>query len=267
MATYQPGDFVDGYEFIGGDYKDKANWKDWGAGTRKLPDGSVVRDGPKGGMQVLKKGSGGPDGGPQIREFEAKAAAQGTLMDQALDDYTGARIGGYDPANWKNSLAMGLEGGLPKVGPYLADLVRDNPSERGRAAELAFTEGSLRALTGAAATEGEVRRNARTMFRQPGESPGVEKNKAAVRQRFADTTKRIAGPAYMPPKPQERDGIPEGWRSRLTPAQLKTSQMFKGSLAKGGTQQNPFAPTTDEEFKGLPKGAWYIDDDGKLFRK
>jgi hypothetical protein len=63
-AKYNPGDIVDGYEFTGGDYKDRANWQDWGDGAKKLPDGSIVRYGPRGGMTVLRQaGAGGAAAG------------------------------------------------------------------------------------------------------------------------------------------------------------------------------------------------------------
>lgn len=235
MPAPKVGEVVDGYEFLGGNPNDKASWAHWGAGVRSLPDGSIVRDGPRGGMQVLRQGSkGSTEGLPDIKEFQSKAAAQATLMDQSLTDYNAARRQGYEPTSWKNRAAMALES-VPLGGAFMADVIRDNPSERGRAAELAYTEGSLRALTGAAATEGETRRNARNMFRQPGESEAVEPNKRAVRERFAATTKRIAGPAYMPPEP-------------------------------GSSMDNPFVLTSQNRAQ-IPEGAYFKAGDGKVYRQ
>lgn len=245
---------------------------DWGAGARELPDGSIVRYGPRGGMTVLQGPTKPSDAPPDIKEFQSKAAAQATLMDQALSDYDAARKDGYDPASWKNAAALGLEG-VWGVGPFLADVVRDNPSERGRAAELAYTEGSLRALTGAAATEGETRRNARNMFRQPGESQAVEPNKAAVRERFAATTKRIAGPAYIPvekPAPADRSqgkAKPPGWTKGLPQKQLAAAKLFAGATTRAGDRTNPYVPENMDEFNKIPRGAWLIDDDGTIFQK
>jgi hypothetical protein len=236
MPAPRKGEVVDGYEFLGGNPNDPKAWAHWGSGVRSLPDGSIVRDGPRGGMQILRQGSqGSAEGLPDIKEFQSKAAAQATLMDQSLNDYEQARREGYNPTDWKNRTAIALEGAMPKVGPFFADVIRDNPSERGRAAELAYTEGSLRALTGAAATEGETRRNARNMFRQPGESEAVEPNKRAVRERFAATTKRIAGPAYMPPEP-------------------------------GANMSNPFI-LTEANRAQIPEGAYFKAGDGKVYRQ
>lgn len=251
MAAPRVGEVIDGYEFLGGNPSDEKSWAHWGAGVRSLPDGSIVRDGPRGGMQVLRQGAkGSAEGLPDIKEFQSKAAAQATLMDQSLSDYNRARREGYSPTSWKNRTAMAVEGAMPKVGPFFADVIRDNPSERGRAAELAYTEGSLRALTGAAATEGETRRNARNMFRQPGESDAVEPNKRAVRERFAATTKRIAGPAYLPPNEgssidnpfiltsANRGSIPDGAYFRAADGKTYTQQ--KGAGFRG---QKPSAPS------------------------
>jgi hypothetical protein len=236
MAAPRVGEVIDGYEFLGGNPNDQKSWAHWGSGVRSLPDGSIVRDGPRGGMQILRQGAkGSAEGLPDVKEFQSKAAAQATLMDQALSDYNAARREGYNPTSWKNRAAIAIEGAAPKLGPFVADVIRDNPSERGRAAELAYTEGSLRALTGAAATEGETRRNARNMFRQPGESDAVEPNKRAVRERFAATTKRIAGPAYMAPQP-------------------------------GSSIDNPFV-LSEANRAAIPDGAYFRAGDGKVYRQ
>lgn len=279
MAGPNVGDVIDGYEFLGGNPNDQKSWAFWGEGVRSLPDGSIVKEGPRGGLNVLRQGNRTSAGGlPDVKEFQSKAAAQSVLMDQALTDYDQARSQGYDPASWKNRFAMGLEGAMPRVGPFFADVLRDNPSERGRAAELAYTEGALRALTGAAATDPETRRTARNMFRQPGESVGVEPNKQAVRERFAGTIQRIAGPAFVPSgtataprgRGENADGrsAPAGFRERLTPAQRQAAQKFRGATAPSGKEQNPYAPTTEQEFERLPVGSFFINPaDGQILRK
>lgn len=267
MAAPRKGDIIDGYEFLGGDPNDQRSWQFWGEGARRLPTGAVVRDGPRGGLQTLGKADPMLEEAP-IREFEANAAARATLMDTGLEDYRAARVEGYDPSHWKNVVARAVEDGPLIGGNYLSDVIRDNVSEKGRAAELQFVEGALRTTTGANAPDPEVVRANRQYFRQPGESEAVEKNRDRLRQRFRNTSVTVAGRAYQAPPPRERDGIPDGWRTRLTPAQLKTSQMFKGSLAKGGSQKNPFAPTSEDEFEKLPRGAYFINPaDGRVLKK
>lgn len=197
MATYQKGDIVDGYEFLGGDHTDKTRWHDWGRGARALPDGSVVRDGPKGGLQWLRKAEGG-QGGEPLREFEINAAGRATLMDEGITEYERAKRDGYNPTSLKNRIARAVEDGPIPGGNFIADVVRDNPSERARAAELQFTDGALRTTSGANAPEPEVRRASRAYFRQPGESEGVERNKQLIRDRFRTTSVKAAGRAYVP---------------------------------------------------------------------
>jgi hypothetical protein len=135
-------------------------------------------------------------GGSDIKEFQANAASRATLMDQGERDYDTARQQGYDPSNWRNQFARGIEGS--GIGNWFADVVRDKPSERGRAAELQFVDGALRTTTGANAPEPEVVRANKAYFRQPGESEGVEPNKSILRRRFRDQSVRIAGSAYVP---------------------------------------------------------------------
>lgn len=232
-AKYNPGDFVDGYEFVGGDHKDRANWQDWGPGSKKLPDGSIVRYGPRGGMTVLKQAGGGA-GGKDLREFEINAASRATLMDQGQRDYEDARREGYDPGKWQNQLARGIEG--TGVGNWLADVIRDNPSEKARAAELQFTDGALRTTTGANAPEPEVIRANRAYFRQPGESESVEPDRARVRERFRRQAIRAAGSAYIDP---EKD--------------------------PGFSADNPIV-LTEANRKQIPAGAYFRAGDGKVYR-
>jgi hypothetical protein len=221
--------------------------------------------GPKGGQRqrlgtVQADGTGVAD----IKEFQSTAAARAVLMDQGLTDYQAAIRDGYDPSAFRNSLARGIEGS--GIGNWAADVIRDKPSERGRAAELQFVDGALRTTSGANAPEQEVVRANRAYFRQPGESPGVEPNKEELRRRFRDQSARIAGSAYIPPpvaaprKPIQSRIAPNG----LTPAQRRAALAFKGTQADSGTVGNPSIPANAAQYNALPRGVHYIAADGQI---
>lgn len=200
------GTIVDGYEFMGGNHRDRTSWRrsPYGPRANSTPDGNVVITGPRGGTQIIRRagGRGGAagGGGAPVREFEANASARATLMDQGDRDYERARASGYDPGTLGNTVAMGVEA-LPLVGPYAARLIRDDPADLGRAAELTYTEGALRTTTGANAPPAEVRNAARMYFRQPGEPAAVDPQRQTLRRRFRDTAVNNAGAAYHAPPP------------------------------------------------------------------
>lgn len=258
MAAPRKGEIIDGYEFLGGDPNDQRSWQQWGPGARSLPDGSVVRDGPRGGLQWLRKAEQG-QGGEPLREFEINAAARATLMDEGQREYQRARQDGYDPGHWKNQIASGLEG-APLVGTYAADVIRDNPSERGRIAELQFAEGALRTTTGANAPDKEVRNASRMYFRQAGESQGVERNKQQIRDRFRNTAVKAAGRAFIPSQ-EGQAGKPLPKSAEAAYVQGVNSGRFKREGAYG-TQTRPFLARDEATLKRLPKGAYVIAPNG-----
>jgi len=204
---------------------------DWGVGAVELPDGQIVRYGPKGGATVLSKGNrGGADGDtPDLREFEINAAARATLMDAGQRSYEKARTEGYSPSAPMNVFAKFVEDAPIPGGNFMADVIRDNPSERARAAELQFVDGALRTTSGANAPEAEVRRATKQYFRQPGEGATVEPEREALRRRFRDTSVRAAGQAYIP------------------------------ALEGAGTIREPFDLSAGQSRASVPKGAFYKD--------
>jgi len=203
------GTVVGGYRFDGGNHRDRSNWtqvdrvdvsSEYGPGAVRFPNGTLVRVGPHGGVTEIKPlGEEAEAGGAvDVKEFQANAAARATLMDQGETDYQRARLEGYDPTSQRNSIARWTEG-VPILGVPISNLIRDSVADRGRAAELQFTDGALRTTTGANAPEPEVIRADRTYFRQPGEDEGVDPTRSQIRQRFRDQAVRIAGDAYISP--------------------------------------------------------------------
>lgn len=206
MGAPAVGTVVGGYRFDGGNHRDKSNWtqveavdvsREHGPGAQRLPSGQVIRIGVKGGVTDIKTAS---DGGaaPDIKEFQANAAARATLMDQGANDYAAARAAGYNPTSFWNGLARSAEG-LPIVGVPLSNVMRTDVADKGRAAELQFVDGALRTTSGANAPEPEMVRADRSYFLAPGEADSVETGKAQLRDRFRNQAVRIAGEAYIAP--------------------------------------------------------------------
>lgn len=58
---------------------------------------------------------------------------------------------------------------------------------------------------------------------------------------------------------------------RVTPAALKTAQIYRNTKAPSGTKANPWLPVTEEEFNRIPAGrdgGWYINPaDGRVLQK
>jgi len=135
----------------------------WGSGARELPNGSVERVGPRGGVTVVANTPQGEEGVGRLTEGQGKAMLYGGMMAGAERDYQRARENGYDPASARNQLA-GIAGVIPFDGDYFGRLIRDDVSDAGRQAELRWAEGNLRQLTGAAATNPEIARVAAINF-------------------------------------------------------------------------------------------------------
>lgn len=62
-------------------------------------------------------------------------------------------------------------------------------------------------------------------------------------------------------------GKDEGWTAGLPAAQRKAAMLYKGAKGAGGTKANPFVPSSLSEFQNLPKGSYFIDDDGTVLVK
>lgn len=206
---------------------------EWGSGAVVMPNGDVLGpQGPRGGQRP-KLGTINPSGevAPEIKEFQSNAAFRATLMDEGQRKYEEARRRGYDPG--RDILPRAVEG-IWGVGPFVANVIRDDPAEMGRAAELQFVDGALRTTTGANAPEPEVVRGNKAYFQQPGEAPAVEKDRSVLRKRFRDQSVRIAGPAYIDP------------------------------YAPGGNPRNPLDLSDGRSRASVPRGAYYRDGQGNV---
>lgn len=56
----------------------------------------------------------------------------------------------------------------------------------------------------------------------------------------------------------------KGWSKALPAPQVEAAKRFKGTKAPAGDPTNPFVPRNAAEFKNIPPGKSYIDDDGSV---
>jgi hypothetical protein len=320
MAAPEVGTVVDGYRFKGGNHRDRGAWErvsmdgmqaappEWGDGAVVIPGGKVLGPpGPRGGAR--KELGSITDAGavvPEVKEYQANAAARATLMDEGQRKYDEARREGYDPT--RDAIPRAVEG-VPWVGPFIANVIRDNPSEKARAAELQFVDGALRTTSGANAPEPETVRANKQYFQQPGENDAVEADRRMLRDRFRNTSIRAAGPGYLDPyapgaspktaltlgQGQSRNTIPKGAYYRDAQGNVRRNDNGdRGNpiIQKAPGVQPPKAaprpaakappkapakpagglayggrPVTPQEAAKLPKGTKYKTTDGRIIER
>jgi len=64
--------------------------------------------------------------------------------------------------------------------------------------------------------------------------------------------------------PTPGPGREKGWSKALPAPQVDAAKRFKGTKAPAGDPTNPFVPRNAAEFKNIPPGKSYIDDDGSV---
>ncbi|MBB4799661.1 hypothetical protein HNP32_003421 [Brevundimonas bullata] len=281
MAGPTEGQVYDGYRFMGGDPADQSNWQqvapidvsaEWGAGARQLPNGTIERVGPRGG--VTKVGDASADGETvaKLTEGQGKAMLYGSMMSGAEKDYQQARSEGYNPAGIRNQIANAA-GVIPFDGDFFGRLIRDDVSDRGRQAELRWAEGNLRQLTGAAATTPEIERVAAINFDR-GNDQLAEQRYRTRADTFRGTT-YAAGPGGavlgeypgMPgdPGPLSENGLPSyPGIAKLTEGVRETPLPEGGYGAPdptpGASPDQPFdfvGASREDTIAAIQRGGWF----------
>lgn len=264
----QVGAIEDGYRFKGGDPSKQESWEPvgpkaapaWGAGAMELPDGSIVRYGPRGGATVLKKpGGGGGDDVGALTEDQGKAQTYARLMAGAERNYDRAVREGYRPDSFKNTMASILEG-LPFGGlDGLGMMVRDDVSDRGRQAELQWSDAQLKAVSGAASPEPEVKRNVKTYFARPGENmAAIAGQKKGARSTAFDAARVRSGPAAKAVAAPRTDiplGARRAYEARFNSGKIDESKPW-------GDPARPYVAKDAQTMDRLPAGAYVITPEG-----
>jgi hypothetical protein len=280
------GTIEDGFRFKGGDPSQESSWEAvgprqapaWGPGAVELPDGSVVRYGPRGGTTVLRRGGEAATGAPaDLTEAQGKAVLYGGMMAGAERDYQRAREDGYDPGSFRNQAAA-VAGVIPFDGDFFGRLIRDDVSDRGVQAERRWAEGNLRQLTGAAATQPEISRVAAINFDR-----GNDELSAQRYQSRADTyagTRVTAGPgaSTLPDYPginrgagpvDPATGLPTypGITARVAGAEEIPLTPAGGDPNAPGSQGNPIdlGSLGPDELLALQPGQFVRRQDGTVY--
>lgn len=213
---------------------------------------------------------GSVGGAPKLTEDQGKAQTYARLMRDAEASYQRAREKGYDPGSMRNATASFFEGlpfgGLDGVGA----VIRDDLGDAARQAELQWSDAQLKAVSGAASPEAEVKRNVRTFFPRPGESIGsIDAQKSGARREAFEGAKVRSGPVGDQIGNYNKGAKTEptvGWEG-LAPAQIQTAQRYRGAVARPGSAKNPFIPGDEGEYAALPAGAYYIHPSGAIKQK
>lgn len=264
------GTVENGYRYKGGPAGDPASWERVGApqgepatgweavGGRRMPDGSIVRLGPRGGLTVLQGPTGvsGNTTAGKLTEDQGKAQTYAQLQASAERNYQAARARGYDPTSIRNATASWFDG-VPVL-DGLAPIIRDEAADQGRQAEMQWTDAQLKAVSGAASPEAEVRRNVRTYFPAAGQDlPSLEPQMRGARRTAFESARVRAGPAgtnIVPPRddigitPQIR----AGYRKLIEAGTVREG-------APDGSRQRPYLAAQPRLAEKLPKGAFYLD--------
>lgn len=165
-------------------------------------------DGPEGPVWIAPPGGGqpgqtmpvmGPDGKPiaakkrnqPVTEAQAKAKLYVGMMDDAEQAISGLK---FDPTSMKNQTEVALaRGDVPMIPKVLQNSVAAKEAQLYAQSTFQWTEAVLRQLTGAAAPEGEVWRQVKTYWPQPGDSKEVIQRKAQARKAVTEQVREISG--------------------------------------------------------------------------
>ncbi|MBS0368871.1 MAG: hypothetical protein JSS57_06685 [Proteobacteria bacterium] len=188
--------------------------EDWGAGAVELPDGSIVRYGPRGGATILQKAestkvpSVGPEArvrfglglGPTIEAQKNLFAAEGwnsspenRLGKNPYDNF-GARTANMLTTPSKEGQIIGPL--RTEMGKKIGGQNYQNYVQAAKSFEAAF----MPILSGAAVTESEAQRMIKASLPEPGDSPQTLSRKAKNRAMMINGAAELMGQ----PKPFPR---------------------------------------------------------------
>lgn len=263
---------------------------DWGQGAMELPNGAIVRSGPRGGLTVLQAAQGGGTAGsiasggatgeaknrlaimsgPAIeagRELSSIEAKHGNPLNTLTGGLAQTLMGDADAGQWTDAAAKFVGG---------------QTFQSYKQSSKAFEAAMLPIFSGAAVTPSEAQRMTRAALPQMGDSRETLARKDRTRKMMLNGAASLQGKeAPFPDVPawDFKGGAPAGGGrarkgqatpeklGRFTPEQRRAVSRFRGSAAEPGTPGSPLVPTTEEQYRNIPSGAVYLHRDGSLRTK
>jgi len=237
------GAVIDGYRFKGGDPKQEASWEqteplpapEYGQGAMRLPNGAVVRYGPRGGMDTIVSAAqaaaagNGAESSPMVGA-DARARFMINLgpLQAAQDNMERMDREGYNPSSFQNAGAAALEA-VPFDAGFAARIAGGEDYNAYNQAAKTFEAAILPIMSGAAVTPTEAQRLIRAALPQPGDSPEVLAQKSEQRRMMINAVAQGIGQAapYDPNDPNNlriRDLLPDE-----TPEALAASGRVRGA--------------------------------------
>jgi hypothetical protein len=219
MPGPQVGTVVDGYRFKGGNPNDAGAW------------------------EPVEK----------LTEDQGKSQDYARQMAEAERQYLQARRDGFDPTSARNGIASVAEDfKIPLLGTPLAALgpiIRDDAADKGVAAQRAWLDARLKAMTGAGQSREEAVENPRTYFPQPGEKDTWE-GKYDIRRNAFESTKMRSGPAAA--------SLPSEYPNPAKLPPQRQNLQARIEAAKGVVRVK-----SPEEAQKLAPGTVFITPDGR----
>jgi len=208
-AAPSVGEVIDGYRFKGGDPKQESSWEqteplpapEYGQGAMRLPNGAVVRYGPRGGMDTIVSAAqaaaagNGAESSPMVGA-DARARFMINLgpLQAAQANLERMDREGYNPSSLRNAGAAALEA-VPFDAGFAARVAGGEDYNAYNQAAKTFEAAILPIMSGAAVTPTEAQRLIRAALPQPGDSAEVLAQKSEQRRMMINAVAQGIGQA------------------------------------------------------------------------
>lgn len=217
------GTVENGYRYKGGDPAQESSWEqvgvvdvsaEYGAGARQLPNGTIERIGPRGGVTKIASASSGV--GDALVGADARARFMLGIgpLTQAQNNFRDLEEGGRNPLNQNWGAALIDQATevpfLRNIGDAAAKAWGGEDYQRYAQAVASYESALMPIMSGAAVTPSEAQRLIRADLPQLGDSEEVLRRKAANREmRINGVAQGIGQEApFLPVVADGRDGMP-----------------------------------------------------------